>query len=224
MLFLATVLFLTNFIYTFKIALELNLGFSVIINAVELFHILVVEVALVALYYSMYQKSSFPLDLMDRESFTDMSLIYNLDQYCIIALNSSLIFYPFRFFAFISRYNFSTSIRGILNTVVRISPGLFTYFTIVVIIAFSISASLMGLVGPFIPEMSNVQGAVVMSLSTNLLDLPQIREDMATGINVWQPIIIFFYQKLMVFSLVICIALAVYLFVNAIQYEETIAV
>ena len=47
---------------------------------------------------------------------------------------------------------------------------------------------------------------------------------MATGINVWQPLIIFFYQKLMVFSLVICIALAVYLFVNAIQYEETIAV
>jgi len=68
-LFLATGLFLTNFIYTFKIALELNLGFSVIINALELLHILIVEVALMFLFYSMYMKSLLPLDLMDSSTF-----------------------------------------------------------------------------------------------------------------------------------------------------------
>ena len=66
---MATGLFLTNFIYTFKIALELNLGFSVILNALELLHILIVEVALLFLFYSMYMKSFFPVDLMDTESF-----------------------------------------------------------------------------------------------------------------------------------------------------------
>ena len=68
-MFLATGLFLSNFIYTFKIALELNLGLSVIINALELLHILIMEVALMFLFYSMYLKSSFPLDLMDSGTF-----------------------------------------------------------------------------------------------------------------------------------------------------------
>jgi len=50
-LLVAVCLFATNFIYTFKIALELNLGISMIINALELFHILVIEVALLFFFY-----------------------------------------------------------------------------------------------------------------------------------------------------------------------------
>lgn len=173
-LFVAASLFLTNFIYTFKIALELNLGFSIIINSFELLHILFVEVALMFFFYSMYLKSFFPLDLTDTGSstFYDMSLIYNLDYLCVIALNSFLVIYPFRFFAYISRYNFATSIKGILNTIVRTAPGLFTYFSIVLVISLSVSASSMLLMGPVVPEMSSMTGAIFMTLSTNLMDLP----------------------------------------------------
>jgi len=153
-----------------------------------------------------------------------MSLLYNLDQYCATALNSSLVIYPFRFFAFISRYNFSVSVRGILNTIVRISPGLFTYFNIVAIIALCVSASSGLLLGPIVPEMSSLTGAIFMTLSTNLMDLPQLREYIASGANTWHPLIVFTFQKLMTFALVVCIALAVYLFAKAVACEETVAV
>lgn len=44
-------LFISNFIYTFKLALELNLGISMIINALELLHIFIVELALLFFFY-----------------------------------------------------------------------------------------------------------------------------------------------------------------------------
>ena len=120
----------------------------------------------------MFEKSVYPMDLMDREYFYDLSLLHNLDLYSMIALNGFMIIYPFRFFAFISRYNFSTSIKGVLNTVVRISPGLFTFVSIVLIISLSVATSSMLLLGPIIPEMETFLGATFMTLSTNLMDLP----------------------------------------------------
>lgn len=72
-------LFLTNLFHSFKIALEMNLGFSVIINTIEFVHISVIEIALLAYFYSMFLKSSFELDLLDRDKFVDMSTLYHLD-------------------------------------------------------------------------------------------------------------------------------------------------
>lgn len=80
------------------------------------------------------------------------------------------------------------------------------------------------LLGPIVPEMSNMSSAIFMTLTTNLIDLPQLREYMATGNHVLLPLLVFFYQKMISFATVICIALAVYLFTNAVVCEETVAV
>lgn len=44
-------MFMMNFVYAIKVALEMNLGFSALINTLECFHILVVEVALLCFSY-----------------------------------------------------------------------------------------------------------------------------------------------------------------------------
>jgi len=217
-------LFVVNFFYAFKIALEMNLGFSPILSSIELLHIFVIEIALLAYFYNMYQKESLNINLMDRSTFIDLSTLYNLDQYSMVALNIFMIIYPFRFFAFISRFNFSTSIRGMLNTITRISPGLFTYFNIVAIIVLCISISSMHLLGPIIPEMNSLSSACFMILSVNLFDLPQIRTLLEDGGPIYTPLIIFLYQQLMTCSFIIFIALAVYLFGKAVVFEKSIAV
>ena len=48
---LVIIMFLANIVYTAKIALEMNLGFSVLINFIEVFHIFVVEVALLGILF-----------------------------------------------------------------------------------------------------------------------------------------------------------------------------
>ena len=50
-LILFLILMLGNLAYTVKIALEMNLGFSVLINALEFFHMFILEVSLVAYCY-----------------------------------------------------------------------------------------------------------------------------------------------------------------------------
>ena len=48
------------------------------------------------------------VDLMDTDTFVDLSLFYVMDKYSQMALNLMMIYYPFRLFSFISRFNFST--------------------------------------------------------------------------------------------------------------------
>ena len=225
MLMLIGFMVLIYFVYAAKVALEMNLGFSALINTLECIHILLVEVALLCFLYSTIMKREFKIDLLDTETFVDLSLFNVLDKYCSIVLNMFLIFYPFRLFAFISRFSFSKMINGTLNTVVRMSPGLFSYFTIVFIISICISVSSMLLLGPTIPEMNSFEGAYFMTLTVNFFDLPAFKEMITTpNQTMFYPLIIFVYQQLMTFSMVTFIALSVYLFSKAIAQEKSIAV
>lgn len=219
-LFFVSLMILINFVYTIKIALEMNLGFSTLTNTIEFCHIFVVEIALIGYIYSTVTKRDFELDILDRGTFVDMSLFNMVDKYCRVALNMAMIFYPFRFFAFISRFGFSTAIKGMLNVIVRMSPGLFTYFTIVLIISICISVSSMLLLGPIIPEMHSFWGAYFMTLTANFFDNPQFRELVFAPNQQYYPLIVFAFQQMMNFSMVVFIALTVYLFTKAAQYEK----
>ena len=170
-------------------------------------------------------KRTFELDLLDTETFVDFSLFNLLDKYCSLSLNMFLIFYPFRLFAFISRFNFSEMLNGTLNTIVRMSPGLFSYFTIVFIISISVSFSTMLLFGPMIPEMNTFAGAYFMTLTVNLFDLPEFRDLIQTpNQSFFYPLIAFSFQQLMSFGMVTFIALTVYLFAKAIVFEPSVQV
>lgn len=144
---------------------------------------------------------------------------------CSIALNIFLIFYPFRLFAFISRFSFSIRMNGILNAVARMSPGLFSYLTIVCIISVCITVSSMLMLGPIIPEMNSFTGAYYMTLTVNFFNLPQFKEMISSPNQaVFTPLIIFGFQQLMTFLMVTFIALSVYLFSKVIVYEKSVAV
>lgn len=169
-------MFLVNMVHAAKVALEMNLGLSSVINTLEFIHILVVQVSLLCFMYSTIVKRDFEIDLLDTETFVDFSLFNLLDKYCSIALNICLIYYPFRLFSFISRFSFSEMLNGTLNTIVRMSPGLFSYFSIVFIISICVSVSSMLLFGPMIPEMNSFAGAYFMTLTVNLFDLPAFRD------------------------------------------------
>ena len=125
---------------------------------------------MVGILYSIYMKREFEICLFDNKEFVDLSLLYVVDKYTMTALNMMMIFYPFRIFAFISRFNFSIAINGMLNAIVRMSPGLFTYGAIVIIIALCISVSTMNLIGPIIPEMSSFTGALFMTMTVNFFE------------------------------------------------------
>ena len=175
-LILFIMLMLANLVYTGKIALEMNLGFSVLINALEFMHLFILEVSLFAYCYSMLMKRSFEVDLLDRGTFVDLGMFYFLDKYSMIALNMCLIFYPFRLFTFISRFNFAKSVNGMLNTIFRITPGIFTYMTIILVISSCISFSCMLLLRQYIPQMRTIMGAIFNTLSINFFELSDFRQ------------------------------------------------
>ena len=161
---------------------------------------------------------------MDQKTFVDLSFYYMMDKYSMISLNFMMIYYPFRLFSFISRFNFSASVRGVLNTIVRMSPGLFTYFTIVLIMALSFSVSAMLLLGPFIPEMDSIPGAFFMICTVNLFDLPTFRDSSMHPNYTYFPVFAFFVNCISKVGMVVFIALTVYLFGKAVTLEKSIAV
>ena len=161
------ILLVINFVYAVKIVLEMNLGFSVVLNAIDFFSIFLLEAALFICIFNTMSKRSLEIDLLDSSTFVDLTMLYTLDKYSLMALNLSMVFYPFRFFGFISRFNFSTPIKGTLNTILRMSPGLFTYFVIVLIVAICVTTSSMLLLSPDIPAMNTFLNAFFMTFSVN---------------------------------------------------------
>ena len=218
---------LTNLIYMVKIALEMNLGFGAfLINFLDCCHMFILEVALAGYSYSTLTKRNFKIDLLDNTEHVNMSMFIMVDVYSMIAINMLFIFYPFRIFAFISRFNFSTAIRGTLNSIVRMSPGLATYFTIVLIVGVIISISNMLILSPIIPEMNTFVGAFYMTLTVNFFELQTI-QDIITVPNstpMILPMIIFLFQSLINFGMVVFMALTVYLFSKSIVFEKSVSV
>ena len=59
------IMMVTNIVHFTKIALEMNLGLSVMLNSIDFFHITVIELALLFYLYSTINKRSYPIDLTD---------------------------------------------------------------------------------------------------------------------------------------------------------------
>ena len=76
------------------------------------------------------------------------------------------------------------------------------------------------LLGPIIPEMHSFWGAYFMTLTANFFDNPQFRELVFVPNQEYYPLIVFAFQQMMNFSMVVFIALTVYLFTKAAQYEK----
>ena len=123
----------------------------------------------------MLMKRTIEVDLLDRETFVDMGMFYFLDKYSMTALNMCMIFYPFRLFTFISRFNFSHSVKGMLNTIFRITPGLFTYLAIMFVVSCCVSVSCMLLLRQYIPQMGTFVGAMLNTLTINFFELAEFR-------------------------------------------------
>lgn len=117
---------------------------------------------------------------MDNVSFVDLSFEYMLDNYALIGLNIMMIFYPFRLFSFISRFNFSSQISGVLSTIVRVSPGICTFITIAIIVSTAFSVSAMLLFGPHVPSMGSFSGAFYILSSQNLFEVPEVRDHLVS--------------------------------------------
>ena len=141
----------------------------------------------------------------------------------MVALNLMMIFYPFRLFCFISRFNFASSVRGMLSAIVRMTPAICTYMTIVLFMGICVSTSSMLLLGPIIPEMSTFIGAMCMTLTVNPFELASFRDLMHDSNQMYYPIFGFYVNILCKLGTVIFIALVVYLFSHTVNHE-TIAV
>ena len=169
----------------------------------------------------MIYKRTVEVDFMDHETFVDLSFSHMLDKYSMLVLNLMMIFYPFRIFSFISRFNFSSQIGGVLSTIARISPGMCTFVTIAIVCIGSLSVSGMLIFGPYIPCMDHFLGAFSVISSQSLFDLQEFRDNSQMS---HFSLFAVFVNAARKFGTVIFVALAVYLFSKAIVFEKALAV
>ena len=115
--------FLMTCFWFIKVALELNYGGALATNSAEIVNISLHITSIILFEVSFYMKMNETENHLDSEKFVNLQTYASLDNLASVCFSLSAIFYPFRLFMLMARYNWAESMVGLLNTIYRTLPG-----------------------------------------------------------------------------------------------------
>ena len=160
----------------------------------------------------------------DPNAFKDMTSTALIDFWSGIAIYISWIFYPFRIFLFISRFNSSKNMVAHLNSIARTSPGICIYISIVTIVIVCIAFCSMMILSPYMPEMSNFISAILFTTTSSLFENQQYQELIQVDKSSFFWLFGVAVERCKTLILIFFIALAVYLFSKSVEFENVMVI